>query len=188
MATAVSTSQINLTWTASTDNVKVSGYDIYRGTTSGGTFALAGTATSNSFGDTGLSSKTTYYYYVVAFDTASPPNKSANSATVNATTKSPTTTPTTATVEGTVTNASTKAALAGATVQTGIHGTAQGAATATTNAVGAYVLSNITTTGNHSYSYTHTGYKGIHFRKTFPIGVNTVNEALQPQTKHHRRG
>ena len=41
-ATAVSSSQINLSWTASTDNVGVTGYRIYRG----GTQVGASTSTS----------------------------------------------------------------------------------------------------------------------------------------------
>jgi chitodextrinase len=78
-ATAVSSSQINLAWTASTDNVGVSGYDIYRG----GTYLKSVTTTSTS--DTGLAASTTYTYYVIARDAAG--NSSTPSATASATTQ-----------------------------------------------------------------------------------------------------
>lgn len=64
VATAVSTSQINLGWTAATDNVGVAGYDIYRD----GAFLVSVTGTSYS--NTGLDMGVTYTYAVVAFDAA----------------------------------------------------------------------------------------------------------------------
>ncbi len=59
-----------LSWTASTDNVAVTGYDIHRSTTSGFTISAStrvGTATSTSFNDAGLLPGT-YHYRVVARD------------------------------------------------------------------------------------------------------------------------
>ncbi len=79
-ATAVSSSQINLSWTASTDNVGVTGYKIFRGG------VQVGTATTNSYSDTGLSPSTSYSYTVSAFDAAG--NNSGNSNTASATTQS----------------------------------------------------------------------------------------------------
>ena len=80
-ATAISPSQINLTWTASTDTVGVTGYKIFRNG------AQAGTATTTSYSDTGLSAGTTYAYTVSAFDAAG--NNSAQGASVSATTQAP---------------------------------------------------------------------------------------------------
>ncbi|MGZ8957350.1 MAG: fibronectin type III domain-containing protein, partial [Methylosarcina sp.] len=57
-ATAASASAINLAWTASTDNVGVKGYKIYRGTTQ------IATVTGTSFSNTGLSTGKTYSYTV----------------------------------------------------------------------------------------------------------------------------
>ncbi|MFA6494349.1 MAG: discoidin domain-containing protein, partial [Candidatus Paceibacterota bacterium] len=77
--TVVSTSQVNLSWTASTDNVGVTGYKVYRNG------AQVGTVTSGtSYSDTGLSAGTTYSYTVSAYDAAG--NASAQSASVSATT------------------------------------------------------------------------------------------------------
>jgi len=70
----------NLSWTASTDNVGVSGYDVFRN----GTF-LASTTTT-AYAVTGLSPATTYSFYIRAKDAAG--NNSVNSNTVSVTTLS----------------------------------------------------------------------------------------------------
>jgi hypothetical protein len=79
-ASAVSTTQIALAWVASTDNVRVAGYNVYRDG------AKVATTAATSFTDTGLKSATTYSYYVTAYDDAS--NTSGPSNTATATTKS----------------------------------------------------------------------------------------------------
>ncbi|CAM3091177.1 fibronectin type III domain-containing protein [Paenibacillus lupini] len=77
-ATAASSSQVKLNWTASTDNVGVTGYKVYRNG------SLVGTSTSASFSDTGLTALTSYSYTVKAKDAAG--NESAASTSVSATT------------------------------------------------------------------------------------------------------
>jgi chitodextrinase len=80
-ATPVSSSQINLSWTASTDAVGVTGYNVYRG----GAFlkkVTSGTFTS----DTGLGTDTQYCYQVSAIDAAG--NESTKSTETCATTGS----------------------------------------------------------------------------------------------------
>ncbi len=79
-ATVISSSQINLSWTASTDNVGVTGYKIFRNG------AQINTSATNSYSDTGLTPSTTYTYSVSAFDAAG--NNSPMSATVSPTTQS----------------------------------------------------------------------------------------------------
>ncbi len=86
-ATVVSATQINLTWKASTDNVGVTGYNVYRNG------SLAGTSTKTSFSDTGLTASTTYKYTVAAYDAAG--NVSGQCTAVSATTQAKTTTDTT---------------------------------------------------------------------------------------------
>lgn len=44
-----------------------SGYEVYRSTTSTGTYTLAGTTTSTSFNNTGLTTNKTYYYKVKSY-------------------------------------------------------------------------------------------------------------------------
>lgn len=75
-ATAISSSQIDLSWTASTDNVGVAGYNIYRGG------VPIGTSTTTSYSDTGLSPSTPYTYEVDAFDVAGNESDKSASATV----------------------------------------------------------------------------------------------------------
>jgi chitodextrinase len=82
-ATAVSASQINLAWTAATDDVGVAGYHVFR---DGGATPIA-TVAGTSFSDTGLAPNTTHSYTVVAFDAAG--NQSSPSATAAATTLTP---------------------------------------------------------------------------------------------------
>ncbi|HSE34990.1 MAG TPA: Ig-like domain-containing protein, partial [Candidatus Paceibacterota bacterium] len=77
-ATPVSGTQIDLSWTASTDDVAVAGYVVYR---DGSPLA---TTTSTTYSSTGLTPLTGYAYFVQAFDASL--NYSGNSATVNATT------------------------------------------------------------------------------------------------------
>ena len=76
-ATPVSMTQINLSWTASTDNVAVAGYDIYRGT-SASNIALFTTSATSSFTDSWVTPGTTYYYQIDAYDAVK--NHSATSA------------------------------------------------------------------------------------------------------------
>ncbi|WP_225850811.1 cellulose binding domain-containing protein [Streptomyces sp. HPF1205] len=78
--TGTTSSSVSLSWTAATDNVGVTGYDVYRGTT------LAGTTATTTFTDSGLTASTPYTYTVKAKDAAG--NVSAASAAVTATTQS----------------------------------------------------------------------------------------------------
>jgi chitodextrinase len=71
-ATAVSSSQISLTWTASTDNVGVAGYRIYRDES----FLKSVTTTSTS--DTGLNPSTQYCYAISAYDAAENESEQSN--------------------------------------------------------------------------------------------------------------
>jgi hypothetical protein len=86
-ASVISSSQINLSWSASTDNVGVAGYVLQRCSGSSCTsFAQIATPTTTSFSDTALTASTTYSYRVEAKDAAG--NASAWSGTATATTQS----------------------------------------------------------------------------------------------------
>src|SRR2546430_31413 len=67
--TAVSATQINLTWNASTDNVAVTSYQVYLND------AMIANTPATSFQHTGLTAGTTYNYRVSAADAV--PNYSA---------------------------------------------------------------------------------------------------------------
>ncbi|MFJ2029096.1 cellulose binding domain-containing protein [Streptosporangium sp. NPDC087985] len=68
VASAITSSGATLTWTASTDNVAVTGYDVYQ--QAGTTGVKVGSPSSASFALTGLAADTSYTYYVVARDAA----------------------------------------------------------------------------------------------------------------------
>ncbi|MFI5240735.1 MAG: fibronectin type III domain-containing protein [Candidatus Saccharimonadia bacterium] len=60
----VASTSLTLSWTASTDNVGVTGYKVFRNG------AQVGTAVTTSYSDTGLASGTSYTYTVSAYDGA----------------------------------------------------------------------------------------------------------------------
>lgn len=82
-ASGTTQTSTNLSWTASTDNVGVTGYNVYRGTT------LVTTVTGTTYTATGLTASTAYSFTVRARDAAG--NLSAVSNTVNVTTLAATT-------------------------------------------------------------------------------------------------
>ncbi len=77
-ATAVSMMRIDLGWGASTDNVGVDHYNVYREST------LVAQPTATAYSDMGLAPGTLYHYHVTAEDAAG--NESAASNTASATT------------------------------------------------------------------------------------------------------
>ena len=86
-ASAVSSSRIDLSWTASTDNVGVVGYRIYRG----GVYLKSVTSTSAS--DESLSASTQYCYTVAAYDAAGNVSSQSGQACTNTTAASDITAP-----------------------------------------------------------------------------------------------
>ncbi len=80
-ATAVSPTQIDLSWSASTDNIGVAGYSVYRNGTK------VATPASNSYQDSSLTQGTSYTYTISAYDAAG--NTSASSAPAVAATPAP---------------------------------------------------------------------------------------------------
>jgi len=85
-ATATSSSQINLSWTASTSSCAVT-YNVFRSTTSGFTPSssnqIASGVSTTSFSNTGLTASTTYFYLVEATNSAgtSGPSNQASATT-----------------------------------------------------------------------------------------------------------
>src|SRR3989339_334279 len=77
-AVVISSSQINLSWTTSTDNVGVSGYAVFKND------SKIADVTGTSYNNTALASSTTYTYAIRAYDAAG--NISDYSSSVSATT------------------------------------------------------------------------------------------------------
>jgi chitodextrinase len=95
----VASTQIDITWSAATDDIAVSGYRLFRNN------VQIATTTLLAYSDTGLTASTTYQYTVDAFDAAF--NFSSTSPAISTTTlpivvpPTPTSTPSTTSVSGT---------------------------------------------------------------------------------------
>jgi fibronectin type 3 domain-containing protein len=88
IATSPDPSHVSLSWSASTDDVGVAGYDIYR---NGSATPLATGVTQTSYTDATVASGTSYSYTVAAYDAAG--NLSVQSAPASVMTGTPDTTP-----------------------------------------------------------------------------------------------
>jgi len=86
-ATVVSSSEISLSWSASTDASGISGYNIYRSTGAGlFTFLTSTTGTGTTYVNTGLTPNTSYSYRIAARDASSNGNISQQSLSETVTT------------------------------------------------------------------------------------------------------
>jgi hypothetical protein len=96
-ATAANSSQIDLSWTASTDNIGVTGYQIERCQGSGcSAFTQIAVATTTTYSNTGLQASTRYRYRIRAMDGAnnlSPYSSTAAARTQQASDTTPPTAP-----------------------------------------------------------------------------------------------
>src|SRR5205809_507118 len=180
-ATAVSSSQINLSWTASSDNVGVSGYRVYRGGTQ------IATRSTTSFANTGLSASTTYSYTVAAYDAAG--NLSAPSSSASATTPAPPdTTPPTASITSPVSGATvggTTSVTASASDNIGVVGVQfllDGANLGVEDAAAPYSVSwNTTTASNGSHTLTAVARDAAGNRTTSAaVTVTVFNDTTPP--------
>ncbi|MFC5817271.1 carbohydrate-binding protein [Nonomuraea harbinensis] len=82
-STGVTSSSVSLAWNASTDNVGVTGYDVYRGG------SLVTTVGGTSYTDTGRAANTSYTYTVRARDAAGNQSGHSNSVTARTSTGGP---------------------------------------------------------------------------------------------------
>ena len=185
-ATAVSSTSIALTWTASTDNAGVLGYRIYRNGSE------VGTATGASFTDAGLTPSTFYLYSVTARDAAG--NTSSPSAPAGATTpsgpQSDTQAPTAPPSLSASATSSTTATLSWAASSdnvgvTGYRVFRNGAEVGTTGSTG---YNDTGLSPSTSYSYTVTAYdaagntSGASHRPSLPL-----RRRRTPRHLRHRR-
>lgn len=75
-ASGTTSTTTNLSWSGATDNVAVTSYDVYRGTT------LLGNVTTTTYGVTGLTPSTTYSFTVRAKDAAGNASVASNAVSV----------------------------------------------------------------------------------------------------------
>ena len=199
-ASASSTRQANLSWTASTDNVGVTGYRIYRGANGSTPTLLASTTTTaTTYADTSVVAGLAYQYQVQALDAAG--DGSALSATASVTVpNSAETTPPTA--PGNLTGegiSSTEVDLSwspSADTGTGISGYRiyrEPAATSNLSLIATTVgtgvsYADLTTSGNTRYDYQVVAFDGAGndsapsnlFTVATPPGPSTQTYAFNP--------
>jgi YD repeat-containing protein len=150
---APNSSTVNLTWNASTDNVAVTGYRVYRG---GSQIA---TSATTSYSDGGRTGSTTYSYQVAAYDAAT--NVSGVSGAINVTTPD-TIAPTTPTSLSAAATSPSQINLSwGASTDTGGSGLAgyriyRGGSLLTSTTATSY--SDAGLTGSTTYSYAVAAY------------------------------
>jgi chitodextrinase len=140
----------NLSWSGATDNVAVTGYDVFRGST------LLGSTSSTTFSVIGLTASTTYSFSVKAKDAAG--NLSLSSNLVSVTTLAPvldTTLPTAPTLTATgTTQTTTNLSWSGATDNVAVtsYDVYQGASLIASVATTSYTVSGLTASTAYTFS------------------------------------
>jgi chitodextrinase len=177
-ATSTLDTSISIAWTASTDDVAVTGYKVYRGG------SLLGTTTSTSYDDTGLTPVTQYDYTIKAYDAAA--NDSAVSAAFSDTTAYDTTAPTIpANLQSSaITDTTISLSWSAATDNVAVTGydLYRGNAIITTT-----TGTNFTDTGlgvNTSYTYRIRAHDGSNNNsaQSSPVTISTIPDTVAPAT------
>ena len=148
-ATGVNAKQINLSWQASTDNIGVKEYEVYRWTSGGNPQKIA-TVTATNFGDAGLEAAVEYSYHVKAKDAAGNLSEPSNTSTAKTTAKKRV-----AVLRGEVHGSNQSTHLKGAEVQVGTQGSSY---KATTNRHGRFVIRDIPR-GKYTITFSAEGYR-----------------------------
>ncbi|HSW78681.1 MAG TPA: carboxypeptidase regulatory-like domain-containing protein [Candidatus Babeliales bacterium] len=153
-ADVAAANQINLTWPFATDNVAVTGYNVYRNNTKIASIPSSASADLDSntvyFGDSGALAKTNYTYWIQAYDAAG--NQSTISNKVAVTT--PSVTAGLGSVTGRVTDIN-GSPLASVKVSYTLNGAAKSVSTSSS---GYYVISSLPA-GKQTLSLAYTGYR-----------------------------
>jgi len=181
-ATAVSSSQVNLAWSASTDNVGVTGYKVYRNG------ALLASTTGTSYSDTTTAAGTTYSYTVYAYDAAGNVSPASNTATATTPSQADTQPPSTPIgVTATAASASqVNVAWNASTDNVGVAGYTvyrNGAAIATAGP-SATAYSDTTVAPSTTYTYTVDAFDAAanHSQQSAAASVTTPSSNLQTIT------
>ncbi len=171
-STGVSSTQVNLSWKKSTDNVGIKDYDVLRNG------KVIATVTTTSFGDVSVFASTKYSYSIRARDAAG--NVSATSTAISVTTSKNSSR---ATLQGTTYyrkgTSPTLYRLAGTTINIPYKGSNHYYASSASSAtLGAYKIVGIPP-GNHSVIFSKTGYTTKTYNVSLTSGqTKTLNAAL----------
>jgi len=174
---------LGLTWTASTDNVGVTGYYVYR---NGGTTPV-GTVAGTSFTDTGLTQLTGYTYTVKAFDAAGNVSLASTILSTSTTDGLPPTSPTLSSSSKTMTTVTLNWTTA--TDNVGVTGYAiyrNGGTTPIATTLGTVFtyVDNAPLSPNTTYTYTVKAYDaaGNYSAASNTLSVTTVADTTAPAT------
>ncbi len=172
-ASGTTTTTTNLSWTGATDNVSVTGYDVYK---DGVLFGSTTTATTYSV--TGLTAATTYAFTVKAKDAAG--NVSVASNTLNVTTLAPdTTAPTAPTLSASgTTDVATNLSWTAATDNTGVTGYdvyKDGVLLGATTTATTYAVTGLTASTTYAFTVKAKDAAG-----NVSLASNTVNVTTLP--------
>ncbi|MCF6131274.1 reprolysin-like metallopeptidase [Flavobacterium wongokense] len=166
----------NLSWSGATDNVAVTGYDVYKDG------ALIGSTTSaTTFAVSGLVASTTYAFNVTAKDAAG--NISANSNTVNVTTPTPdTTAPTAPTLSASgTTSSSTNLSWSGATDNVAVTGYdvyRNGSLLGSTTSATTYAVTGLTASTTYTFNVKAKDAAGNISANSNTVSVTTLANTI----------
>jgi len=174
-ATTVSSSQINLSWTASNGGSEITGYKIERSNNAGTTWSTVQSNTGSAgitYGDTGLSSGTTYTYRVSAINSAgtSSPSNTASATTQSASTTNGITLNNVQYTSGTV-SSSNQITLSNFNVGTGSNNLLVVGVQANSNNVASITFGGVPLT--KAVSSFHNNYAGFWYLKN-PTGTGNI--------------
>jgi chitodextrinase/uncharacterized Ntn-hydrolase superfamily protein len=177
-ASNTTTSTTDLSWTASTDNVGVTGYDVYEGV------GVIGTTAGTSFNVTGLTPSTNYSFTLVAKDAAG--NESPPSNAVAVTTDDPPdteapTVPTNLTANNTTTT-STDLSWTASTDNVGVTGydVYEGMAVIGSTATTSFNVTGLTPSTNYSFTVVAKDAAGNESTASAPLVVSTLDDTTPP--------
>ncbi|QDP86412.1 T9SS type A sorting domain-containing protein [Chryseobacterium sp. SNU WT5] len=175
-ASGTTSTSTNLSWSGATDNVGVTGYDIYRGTT------LLGSTESTSATITGLSASTTYSFNVKAKDAAGNISVASNAVSVTTPASSTDTTPPTApslSVSGT-TASSTNLSWSGSTDNVGVieYDVFQNASLIGSTSSTSYAVSGLSASTSYTFSVKAKDAAGNVSVSSNNVSVTTLSSSV----------
>jgi chitodextrinase/uncharacterized Ntn-hydrolase superfamily protein len=177
-ASNTTTTTTDLSWTASTDNVGVTGYDVYEG------LSVIGSTASTNFNVTGLSPSTNYSFTVVAKDAAG--NESPPSNAMAVTTDAPPDTeapsvPMNLTASNTTTT-STDLSWTASTDNVGVTGydVYEGVVVIGSTATNSFNVTGLTPSTNYSFTVVAKDAAGNESAASAPLGVTTLDDTSPP--------
>lgn len=169
-AVVMSSSQVNLSWRASSDNVGVTGYEVWRQTGVSPSQKVA-SVTGTTFGDTTLKAYTKYVYYVKAYDAAGNVSGSSQYATVTTRSESEQ-----SELLGTISDAATGKGIPYAKLSFVVDGATR---TYTADSLGKYDIDGLSG-GTYYITYTASGYQPYTLQRIITANARVAqNAALQ---------